>query len=359
MAEMSAASINDLPDSAFAYIEPGGKKDSDGKTVPRSKRHFPVHDPAHTRNALARAPQSPFGKLAMPKIKAAAKKFGIGNYGDKKMDDTPLAIRADLPVRETRNTPLSGFELREQPDGSGGSRLTFTGYACVTESPYPVRDALGEYQETVSRTAFDKTLADGADVSFLVNHEGVSMARTRSGSLRLASDSRGLHVEARLNPARPDVQIARAAIDDGELNEMSFAFKAIRQKWDDDYTDRRLDEVSLHRGDVSIVNYGMNPATAGSVNLRSQAAHIRGFDTGRLVAFARELRAGNLTDAGQATFRSMLFLASADDGEIDGILSEFLDTPAAVEEEVRVETRKGLDLDVARARLHALRLRSA
>ena len=32
---------NDLPDSCFAYIEPGGKKDASGRTVPRSLRHFP------------------------------------------------------------------------------------------------------------------------------------------------------------------------------------------------------------------------------------------------------------------------------------------------------------------------------
>src|SRR5215469_6069613 len=77
MAEMSTADINDLPDDAFAYIEPGGTKDSGGKTTPRSLRHFPVHDANHTRNALSRAPQSPFGEKAMPKIRAAAKKFGI------------------------------------------------------------------------------------------------------------------------------------------------------------------------------------------------------------------------------------------------------------------------------------------
>jgi HK97 family phage prohead protease len=76
-AAMTSASINDLPDSAFAYIEPGGKKDAEGKTTPRSLRHFPVHDEAHARNALARAPQSPFGKQAMPAILAACRKFGI------------------------------------------------------------------------------------------------------------------------------------------------------------------------------------------------------------------------------------------------------------------------------------------
>src|SRR6516165_10995400 len=83
-AEMTSAAINDLPDSAFAYIEPGGTKDAAGKTMPRSKRHFPVHDEAHARNALSRAPQSPFGKNAMSKILAACKRFGITVTGDNR-----------------------------------------------------------------------------------------------------------------------------------------------------------------------------------------------------------------------------------------------------------------------------------
>jgi HK97 family phage prohead protease len=75
--ELSGAAINDLPDSAFAYIEPGGKRDKSGRTTPRSLRHFPVHDKAHARNALARLSQSPFGAKAKSKVLAAARKFGI------------------------------------------------------------------------------------------------------------------------------------------------------------------------------------------------------------------------------------------------------------------------------------------
>ena len=82
-ATISAADQNDAPDSAFAFIEKGGKKDSSGKTVPRSLRHFYIGDAAHVRNALARASQSPFGDQAMPAIKAAAKKFGIEVSAEK------------------------------------------------------------------------------------------------------------------------------------------------------------------------------------------------------------------------------------------------------------------------------------
>jgi hypothetical protein len=60
----STAYINDLPDSAFLYIESGGRKDEDGKTVPRTLRHFPIYDDEgnldlpHLRNAIARIPQA-------------------------------------------------------------------------------------------------------------------------------------------------------------------------------------------------------------------------------------------------------------------------------------------------------------
>ena len=61
--------INNLPDSDFAYISPGGKKDSEGKTIPRSLRHLPIPDAAHVRNALARLNQTdipPAAKATLP-----------------------------------------------------------------------------------------------------------------------------------------------------------------------------------------------------------------------------------------------------------------------------------------------------
>ena len=64
------AYINDLPDTAFAVILPGGEKDETGKTKPRSSRLLPHHDSSvkkstenssvdlpHLRNALARMNQ--------------------------------------------------------------------------------------------------------------------------------------------------------------------------------------------------------------------------------------------------------------------------------------------------------------
>ncbi|MGI0080801.1 MAG: phage minor head protein, partial [Nitrososphaerales archaeon] len=93
---------NDLPDSSFAFIEPGGKKDEQNKTTPRSLRHFPYRDAngkidaAHVRNGLARLSQSvisPQGKSAARKeLVAAAKQVGI----ETSMDSAVSALRLAL-----------------------------------------------------------------------------------------------------------------------------------------------------------------------------------------------------------------------------------------------------------------------
>jgi hypothetical protein len=106
-AALSSAAINDLPDSDFAYIEPGGTKDSGGRTTPRSLRHFPIHDAAHVRNALARAPQSPFGTKAMPAIRAAAKKFGIDVAVDDQSSSLSLPSTEDLDELERELATLA------------------------------------------------------------------------------------------------------------------------------------------------------------------------------------------------------------------------------------------------------------
>lgn len=66
--DKATADINNLPDSAFLHVEAGGKKDDQGKTVPRSLRHLPYKtadggiDLPKLRNALSRLGQSATGE---------------------------------------------------------------------------------------------------------------------------------------------------------------------------------------------------------------------------------------------------------------------------------------------------------
>jgi len=79
--KLTGKAINNLPDSDFAYISPGGEKDSEGKTIPRSLRHLPIPDAAHVRNALARLNQTKIPaaakKSALAKIKRKAEELGV------------------------------------------------------------------------------------------------------------------------------------------------------------------------------------------------------------------------------------------------------------------------------------------
>ena len=79
--KFTSKETNNLPDSDFAYISPGGTKDSEGKTTPRSLRHLPIPDAAHVRNALARLNQTDIPpaakKEALSKIKSKAKDLGV------------------------------------------------------------------------------------------------------------------------------------------------------------------------------------------------------------------------------------------------------------------------------------------
>lgn len=178
----------------------------------------------------------------------------------------------NAPGSNWLDVPFRGVELRAKPDGTGGERLLFTGYACVTEQPYEMWDWYGPYTEVVRTGAFDVTLSQGPDVAFLLNHAGATMARTKPGTMRLSVDDIGQHCEAQLDPSRSDVAIIRSGVEGGELDEMSMAFRVVRQMWSPDYDQRDLLELDLNKGDNSVVNYGANDGTAGYPALRARQA---------------------------------------------------------------------------------------
>ena len=65
----------------------------------------------------------------------------------------------------------------------------------------------------------------------------------------------------------PDARTLVNKIRSGLLDQMSFAFKVTRQAWSEDYTQRSIKEVSLDRGDVSVVNFGASPTTRSTLEL--------------------------------------------------------------------------------------------
>jgi HK97 family phage prohead protease len=161
-----------------------------------------------------------------------------------------------------RRVPFTAELRAEKVEREGRSFYQTEGYASTTERAYEMWDMFGPYEEIMSRGAFDETLQRKPDVAFLLNHGGMTMARTQNGTLDLATDALGLRSTAWLNPERSDVRDLISAINDGLITEMSFAFMIDRAGWNDDFTEFRIDSVNLDRGDVSAVNYGANPYTS-------------------------------------------------------------------------------------------------
>ncbi len=156
---------------------------------------------------------------------------------------------------------------------ASGDTLTYRGYASTTETEYPVYGGtFPGWIETMARGSFNKTLRENADVSFLINHDGMALARTKAGTLKLTEDKTGLLAEARLNANVSAVRDLYELSRDGNMDEMSFGFRVTRDRWlngDGEEVDqsvgthRRILEVNMNKGDVSAVNYGANETTSG------------------------------------------------------------------------------------------------
>lgn len=177
------------------------------------------------------------------------------------MPDLDLSQRAQAPKGKgsERRLYATRFEVRKDDAAKGTAEVE--GYASVYDVGYEMWDFYGPYEEVVRAGAAAKTLSEGADFALLLNHGGMTMARTRAQTLSASEDTLGLHWRATVNVGRSDVRDMLFAIEDGNLDECSFAFRVTRQQWSPDYMQRDILEFDLDRGDVSVVNYGANPAT--------------------------------------------------------------------------------------------------
>lgn len=149
-------------------------------------------------------------------------------------------------------------EIRADSDG-----VKVSGYAAVFNER---ADIAGMFVEVIAPGAFREAIGRD-DVVFLINHSGLPLARTRSKTLKLKEDGKGLYMETVLDGEDPDVRSIVGKMKRGDLDKMSFAFRATKQEWDDttEPPTRTIREVELY--DVSVVT---SPAYDGtSIALRS------------------------------------------------------------------------------------------
>ena len=236
--------------------------------------------------------------------------------GEKNSRPQPVLQSAGIIKAMSESKETRYFELRAEA-AIDSEDLVFTGYASVFNSPYSVADSRGVYNEIVNPGAFSKTLNEQDDVKFLINHDGIPLARTKSGTLELREDEHGLFVKAELDEANPRVAEISSALKRGDLSEMSFGFHAIKDEFTDGGETRTLKELRLL--DVSVVTWPANPATVGK---------IRGVDLGELQSTLAEVRNDEAT------------IDQADKiKEVIGQLSDLLPSPESSKSKVRAAVR--------------------
>lgn len=147
------------------------------------------------------------------------------------------------------------------------------------------------FREVIRPGAFAASLAKKPDVRFLINHDGLPLARTSSGTLKLSEDGRGLHFEAMLDMNDPDAQRIVPKVARRDVSNMSFAFRMVKDSWrvEGGRDIRELHEVDINDGDVSLVTY---PA------YKAADAAMRSYE---------RWKAGNFSDAEMQRFKMKLY----------------------------------------------------
>ena len=148
-----------------------------------------------------------------------------------------------------RRSLTEPVEFRANEDGKN----QVAGYAAVFNVE---TDIGGMFREKIAPGAFAKAIV--GDIRSLFDHNtALILGRTKSGTLRLSEDERGLRYEVDL----PDTQAGRdlrVSMDRGDIDGSSFAFRVVKQSWDEsrDVPLRTIEEVELFEvGPVTFPQY--------------------------------------------------------------------------------------------------------
>jgi len=118
---------------------------------------------------------------------------------------------------------ILGVETRADDE-----KRTLHGYAAIFNSD---TDIGGWWTERIAPGAFASTIA--GDIRALVDHDmGRVIGRTKSGTLRLSEDSKGLRCEIDI-PNTTDGNDLWELVERGDISGMSFGFRVTRQEWDE------------------------------------------------------------------------------------------------------------------------------
>lgn len=176
----------------------------------------------------------------------------------------PRRQRRSLERRPEWRRFNTQFERRVAQDGNS---IVLTGMPIRYQSAYDVRDWAGVFRETMHPGVADNAMASrDFDCRFLVNHDGMPLARTASGTLLLEDTPKGLRSEARLDARSNLANDLAVAVERGDITQMSCGFVVAtggdEWRFADDGTEERDIYSFDDLFDVSAVTYPASPTTS-------------------------------------------------------------------------------------------------
>jgi len=154
-----------------------------------------------------------------------------------------------------------GIQRRTAMLTAGADDYVISGYAATFNS---WSKNLGGFREQIAAGAFKRSIQQKADVKMLFNHAPDNiLGRTKSGTLRLMEDGRGLRFMCQLNKDSQQHRDLWGAVKRGDISECSFAFTvpAGGQIWSEGRDSETGETIALRTltdvdlVDVSVVTY--------------------------------------------------------------------------------------------------------
>lgn len=176
-------------------------------------------------------------------------------------------------------------ELRAEGEGEG---RTLSGYAAVFNL---LSEEMWGMRERIRPGAFAKTIQEG-DIRACWNHNAdYVLGRTKTGTLKLWEDERGLKVEIK-PPATSWADDCVESIRRGDVDQMSFGFQTVRDFWEGEEGQQVRTLVEVRLFEVSPVTFPAYPQTDISVRaLQEEIGRLRNPDPAEVRALIERLNA--------------------------------------------------------------------
>jgi len=178
-----------------------------------------------------------------------------------------LPIKASWEVRRVNRqhrqmrSVMSEFKTREDKEHED---IFISGYFSVFNSDYEIWPGA---TESIAEGAFEGALSD--DIRCLIDHETrLVLGRTKSGTLTLKADSRGLWGEVKVNRYDQDAMNLYERVKRGDVDQCSFGFDILEEEFEDRGASVHWTIKAVKLYEVSVVTF---PAyTETSVTARKE-----------------------------------------------------------------------------------------